>query len=150
MYTKAIFTIGIFLFAIGFIFCGNSETETQKPDIATATSSDTTASDTTSAEMDTTSIKVTFIELGSVNCVPCKMMQPIMEDIEKEYDDQVDVVFYDVWTEAGKPYATQYKISAIPTQVFLDKDGKEYARHVGFFPKEKLLKVLEKGGVKLK
>ena len=93
-------------------------------------------------------IKVTFVELGSVKCIPCKMMQPIMEEIEKEYEGQVKVVFYDVWTEAGRPYAEKYSIRAIPTQVFLDKDGKEYYRHTGFFPKEELIKILKMKGVK--
>ncbi len=27
--------------------------------------------------------QVTFIELGSVNCIPCKAMQPIMRELEK-------------------------------------------------------------------
>jgi len=91
---------------------------------------------------------VTFVELGSVRCIPCKKMQPIMEEVEAEYGDQVKVVFHDVWTKEGKPYAGKYKIRLIPTQVFLDKDGKEYFRHEGFFPKKELLKVLKKMGVK--
>lgn len=90
---------------------------------------------------------VTFIELGSVNCVPCKAMQPVMDSIRKKYPDQVSVVFYDVWTDQGQPYGRQYGIRVIPTQVFLDKDGKEYFRHEGFFPEEDLLKILAKGGV---
>lgn len=98
---------------------------------------------------DKKNIKVIFIELGSVNCMPCKMMQPVMEDIEKEYGAQVNVIFHDVWTKEGKPYAEQYGIRAIPTQIFLDKDGKEYFRHQGFFPKEEIIKVLEKGGVEI-
>ncbi|MFC1539134.1 thioredoxin family protein [Candidatus Latescibacterota bacterium] len=87
--------------------------------------------------------KITFIELGSVNCIPCKMMQPIMAEIEKEYKDQVNVVFHDVWTKEGQPYAEKYKIKLIPTQIFLDKDGVEYFRHVGFFPKDELVKILK-------
>jgi thioredoxin 1 len=94
------------------------------------------------------SIKATFVELGSVNCIPCKAMQPVMKDIETEYGDQIKVIFYDVWTKEGSPYGKQYKIQAIPTQVFLDKDGKEYFRHFGFFPKDEIVKVLEKQGVK--
>lgn len=93
-------------------------------------------------------IKVTFIELGSVNCIPCKMMQPVMKAIEEEYGDQVKVVFHDVWTPEGRPYAEKYGIQAIPTQVFLDVTGKEYHRHTGFFPKEELVKVLQMKGVK--
>jgi len=93
-------------------------------------------------------ILVTFVELGSVRCIPCKKMQPIMEDIKNEYAGQVKVVFHDVWTDEGKPFAVKYKIRLIPTQVFLDKDGKEYFRHEGFFPKEELVKILEQKGVK--
>lgn len=99
-------------------------------------------------EKKASSIKVTFVELGSVRCIPCKKMQPIMDEIKKEYKGQVKVIFYDVWTPEGRSYAAKYKIKLIPTQVFLDKDGKEYFRHVGFFPKEELVKVLKQKGVK--
>ena len=91
--------------------------------------------------------KVTFIELGSIKCVPCKMMQPIIAEIEKEYADQVKVVFHDVWTSEGRPYGQKYGIRAVPTQIFLDKDGKEFFRHMGFLSKEKIVEVLKKQGV---
>lgn len=91
---------------------------------------------------------VTFVELGSVRCIPCKMMQPIMKDIEKDYTGQVKVVFHDVWTPEGEPFAASFKVRVIPTQVFLDKEGKEYFRHEGFFPKDELIKVLQQKGVK--
>jgi thioredoxin 1 len=93
-------------------------------------------------------ILVTFVELGSVRCIPCKKMQPIMEEIKKEYKGLVKVVFHDVWTPEGRPYAYTYKIRVIPTQVFLDKDGKEYFRHEGFFPKKELVRILKMKGVK--
>ena len=92
--------------------------------------------------------KVTFIEIGSLKCIPCKMMQPIMKEIEEKYKNQVKVVFYDVWTAKGKPFARKYGIRVIPTQVFLDKNGKEYFRHEGFFAKDELIKVLKMQGVK--
>ncbi len=92
--------------------------------------------------------KVTFIELGSVRCIPCQQMQPVMKSVEEKYGKDVKVVFHDVWTEAGAPYAKQYGIEAIPTQVFLDKDGREFFRHIGYFPEEELVKVLQTKGVK--
>src|SRR4030066_2124991 len=92
----------------------------------------TTQGNKTSAVSEKTAYKVTFIELGSVRCIPCQQMQPIMKSIREKYPTQVNVVFHDVWTEAGAPYAQKYGIQAIPTQVFLDKEGKEYFRHVGF------------------
>jgi thioredoxin 1 len=86
--------------------------------------------------------KITFIELGSLNCIPCKMMQPIMKEIEEEFSETVKVVFYDVWTKEGKKYGQQYGIKLIPTQVFLDENGKEFFRHQGFFKKEEIKKLI--------
>ena len=92
-------------------------------------------------------IKVTFVELGSVKCIPCKMMQPIMKEIEEEYKDKVKVVFYDVWTKEGAEYGKFYKIRVIPTQVFLDKNGIEFFRHEGFLPKYEIVKILKDKGL---
>ena len=99
------------------------------------------------AKPDKPFYKVTFIELGSVRCIPCQKMQSVMKSIEKKYGSQVKVVFHDVWTDAGKPFGKLYKITAIPTQVLLDAAGKEFFRHEGYFPEEELVKVLTKKGV---
>jgi thioredoxin 1 len=93
-------------------------------------------------------ILVTFVEIGAARCIPCKAMQPIMKAVEEEYKGQVKVVFHDVWTPQGKIDGMKYNIRVIPTQVFLDKNGKEYFRHKGYFPKEELIKVLKMRGVK--
>jgi thioredoxin 1 len=100
------------------------------------------------AQNNAANIKVTFIELGSVNCIPCKMMQPVMKQIEQKYGSQVKVVFYDVWTEKGQPYGQKFGIRVIPTQVYIDSNGKEFFRHEGFHPFEEVEKVLKKGGVR--
>lgn len=97
-------------------------------------------------KLDFSKHKVTFIELGADKCIPCRQMQPIMKEIAAEYPDQVLVVFYDVWKNPAP--AEYYKIQLIPTQVFIDKRGNELFRHVGFFPKEELLKFLRGHGVK--
>ncbi len=94
--------------------------------------------------------KVTFIELGSVNCIPCKQMQPVMKAIEEKYGDQINVVFYDVWEADQKKYAKEYGISLIPTQVFLDEEGKEFHRHQGFYPQAEIDKILQSKGLKPK
>lgn len=112
-------------------------------------SSPVTPANTIKQEVRTTANKVqessiTFLEFGSTTCLPCKMMGPILEEIRTEYP-RVNVVFINVLTEEGNARARGYKVMSIPTQVFLDKDGQEYDRHVGFFPKAELVKVLEKG-----
>src|SRR5664280_2863239 len=93
--------------------------------------------------------KVTFIELGSVRCIPCQQMQTVMKSIAAKYSKEVKIEFHDVWTEAGKPFGVKYGIEAIPTQLFLDETGKEYYRHVGFFPEEEMVKILQMKGVKI-
>ena len=92
--------------------------------------------------------RVTFVELGSVKCIPCRQMQPVMKAIEQKYGDQVKVVFHDVWTDAGSSQAEIYMINLIPTQVFLDAEGKEFFRHEGFYPEEEIHKLLQKRGLK--
>ena len=93
-------------------------------------------------------VLVTFVEIGASRCIPCKAMQPIMKAVEEEYKGQVKIVFHDVWTPKGKADAMKYNIRVIPTQVFLDKNGKEYFRHEGYFPKADVVRVIKKQGVK--
>ncbi len=102
-----------------------------------------------STQTDSTKIaipKVTFVELGSVNCIPCKMMQPVMEAVEKDFGEQVKIVFYDVWKDPAP--GREYRIRVIPTQVFLDEKGEEFFRHEGFYPKEEIDKLLMDKGLK--
>ena len=90
---------------------------------------------------------ITFIELGSVNCIPCKMMQPVMAAIGKKYAEQIKIIFYDVWKDDQRHYAVQYGIRLIPTQVFLDSEGREIMRHEGFFPELEIDKFLRSRGL---
>ncbi len=112
-----------------------------------------TVLDSLSADIDppalTADQKVSFMELGSVECIPCKAMIPVMDQIRRELGDQVNVIFHDVWTDEGKPYTKEYELKVIPTQIFFDSDGKEYFRHEGFFPAEELYPILQMGGVEL-
>ena len=107
-----------------------------------------TASQISVAQTPPAKVKVTFVEIGSVNCIPCKAMQPIMKAVEEDYKGQVKIVFHDVWTEKGKNDAMKYNIRVIPTQVFLDKAGKEYFRHEGYYPKADVVRVIKMQGVK--
>jgi thioredoxin 1 len=100
-----------------------------------------------SAQNKNTNPKATFVELGSVNCIPCKQMQPVMKAIEAKYGEQVKVIFYDVWTKEQRPYAEKYGIKLIPTQVFLDEKGKEFFRHEGFYPEKEIDKLLQGKGI---
>lgn len=78
-----------------------------------------------------------LVDLGAEKCIPCKMMAPILEELNKEYVGIFNVEFLDVWknSDAGKKYG----IRMIPTQIFFDAAGKELFRHEGFFSREDIL-----------
>lgn len=96
---------------------------------------------------DPPKIKVTFVELGSMNCIPRRAMQPVMKTLQKKYGDQIRIVFHDVWQDDTP--AKTYGIRVIPTQVFLDQDGREFHRHEGFYPLEQIEKLLRARGLKV-
>jgi thioredoxin 1 len=93
--------------------------------------------------------KITFIELGSVNCIPCKKMQPIMKSLEKKYGEQLKVIFYDVWSKEHKDKSAKYGVKLIPTQIFFDDRGKEIFRHEGFYPEKEIDKLLKSKGLEI-
>ena len=89
---------------------------------------------------------VTMVDLGAKKCIPCKMMAPIMEKMEKAYKGKAVIAFIDVWEH--REQAQRFRIRAIPTQIFFDKDTKEVYRHVGFLAEKDIVAQLEKMGVK--
>ncbi|SCY08008.1 thioredoxin family protein [Desulfoluna spongiiphila] len=88
---------------------------------------------------------VTMLDLGAHKCVPCKMMAPIITELQEEYKGKAAIIFIDVWQHRDE--AKKYGIRAIPTQIFYDSTGKEVSRHVGFMDKKSIVAVLKKLGV---
>ena len=88
---------------------------------------------------------VTLVDLGAKKCIPCKMMAPILEELTKEYQGKAAIVFIDVWQHEDQ--REKYRIRAIPTQIFFDKQGNEVLRHVGFMSKKDIVNQLKQMGV---
>jgi len=88
---------------------------------------------------------VTLIDLGANECIPCKMMAPIMAKMEKQYEGKAAIVFIDVWKHNEQ--AKRFGIRAIPTQIFFDEKCKEVFRHVGFMSEKAIVNQLKKMGV---
>ncbi len=91
-----------------------------------------------------TSGRVTMIDLGATECIPCKMMAPILKELEREYAGVADIVFIDVWKNPAE--GRKYGIQTIPTQIFFDSDGNEVFRHVGFLDKKPIVEILTRLG----
>ena len=137
----ALFLLALVLFLNIFCEQGSDQTDPAPKEAAAAG----TVLVTNNLNLDFSRHLITFIELGADKCIPCKAMQPIMKEIAAQYKGKVQVVFYDVWKDPEP--ARKYGIQLIPTQVFIDKNGKEVFRHVGFFPKDELVAFLKKQGV---
>lgn len=86
-----------------------------------------------------------MIDLGAKKCIPCKMMAPILEKLEKAYEGKADIVFIDVWENRNQ--APRFGIRTIPTQIFFDRDGKEIYRHTGYMDEAAIVSQLTKMGV---
>lgn len=87
----------------------------------------------------------TMVDFGSNGCRPCDMMTPILEELKKEYAGKANILFVHVNQE--QILAARFGIQSIPVQVFFDKNGQEVFRHIGFFPKEEILKQLQSMGL---
>jgi thioredoxin 1 len=89
-----------------------------------------------------------LVDVGADKCIPCIMMEPILEELKKEYAGVLDVTFVDVWKNPEE--AKKYRVRGIPTQVFYDSSGKELGRHMGFISKDEILESFRNLGVPLK
>lgn len=121
----------ILIMVIFFTFLFGSETETE---------TETVASDSTSS-----ATKIIFVELGSTTCVPCKQMEKVLDVTKEKYGEQIEIIFFDIMKNRQK--AKEFNVKIMPTQVFLDVDGNEIYRHIGFFPQQQLDVFLQNQGL---
>ncbi len=75
-------------------------------------------------------------DFGSEKCIPCKTMLEILTPMMASYKGKVDIRIINVYEE--QELAKQFRISVIPTQVFIDAEGKELFRHIGVYPRDSI------------
>ncbi|PLT30214.1 thioredoxin [Peribacillus deserti] len=74
-------------------------------------------------------------------CGPCKMIAPVLEELDAELGDKVKVVKLDV--DDNQETAGKFGVMSIPTLI-LFKDGEAVDKVVGFQPKEALAELINK------
>jgi thioredoxin 1 len=65
-------------------------------------------------------------------------MESVLDEIKAKYPEKVNVVFLNILKPENQLLMKYCGIAVIPTQVLLDKDGKEFFRHSGFYFAEEL------------
>jgi len=81
--------------------------------------------------------KPVVAEFGSVSCVSCREMKPILAELQRTHGGRLTVVDIDVLKE--RHYLARYGIRLMPTQVFFDAQGREIGRHMGTISGEEIL-----------
>ncbi|WP_042345461.1 thioredoxin [Bacillus massiliigorillae] len=74
-------------------------------------------------------------------CGPCKMIAPVLEELDGELSDAVKIVKVDV--DENQETAGKYGVMSIPTLILL-KDGEIVDKVVGFQPKEALAELVKR------
>ena len=69
-------------------------------------------------------------------CGPCRMMAPILEDVQKEMGDRVQI--YKVDVDDSENLSRQFGIMSIPTIIFF-KDGELVNKHIGLWMKDSMI-----------
>lgn len=88
-----------------------------------------------------TSQGLVIADLGAPWCGPCKMIAPVLEEIDAEKGDQMSIVKLDV--DNNPETAQQYGVMSVPTLLYF-KDGELVDQSVGFKPKEEIVSIAEK------
>ena len=73
-------------------------------------------------------------------CIPCRVMNPILEELEAELKGKIEIEKINVDENQAK--SSEFGVMSIPTYVIL-KDGKEVGRKIGVTAKAELLKLLQ-------
>ncbi len=83
---------------------------------------------------------MTLVDFYATWCGPCKMLHPVLEEVEKEIQN---VSLKKVDVDDANEIAKEYGIMSIPTLI-LFKNGVEVARNVGFLGKPEILSWINK------
>lgn len=73
---------------------------------------------------------VKMIDFWAAWCGPCKIMNPIIDEIEKEFAGQVDIEKVDVDSPESQSKVEEYQIGAMPTYI-IERDGQVLEQFIG-------------------
>jgi thioredoxin 1 len=80
--------------------------------------------------------KLVIVDFWATWCGPCRMLSPLLDEVEEEMADKITVVKVNV--DDADEIAMRYRIMSIPTLLFF-KNGQLVDKSVGAMPKSTLV-----------
>ena len=80
--------------------------------------------------------KLVIVDFWATWCGPCRVLSPLLDEVEKEMEDKIEVVKVNV--DDADEIAMRFRIMSIPTLLFF-KNGAMVDRSVGAMPKSALV-----------
>ena len=80
-----------------------------------------------------------ILKFSATWCGPCKMMKPVVEQIEKD----LQITIHEVDVDKEPQEATKYDVRSVPTFIKVDDDGREIGRDMGALPYPKLVEFIK-------
>lgn len=87
--------------------------------------------------------KPILMEFQSPFCVACMAAEPIVKQLEYEYEDDLEVIRVNVLDEEAESLLRRYRFQYTPTFILLNERGEEIWRTVGILDPERLTTILE-------
>ncbi len=75
--------------------------------------------------------KIVMLEVESADCAPCEQMNPVIEKLRTNYKGKLEVIFVDF--QKNRDISWRFGVVVVPTQIFLDRNSREFDRHNGFY-----------------
>jgi len=85
--------------------------------------------------------KPTILEFSRLLCPVCAKVEAALKEVQARYGHQIEMRILHIDTE--ERLFKEYRVSIVPTQVFLDASGQEVTRNEGPISQEKLVHKLK-------
>lgn len=86
--------------------------------------------------------QITFFEFGSEYCKPCKMMEPVIDQIIEDYNGEINMIYIDVRDTLNDSLCNYYNINLIPFQLLLDREANVFYKNYGYVSFDSLSSVI--------
>lgn len=90
---------------------------------------------------EVTKAKLAVVDFSATWCGPCRMLEPVLEEISEDLTGKAE--FYNADVDENMKLAMQYDVQSVPALIIM-KDGKVADRTVGFQPKASIMEFINR------